>query len=53
MGGQDGYQRTILSQNTESTTALAGFKVNASKTFDLGLNFTWTASTQALMVRWL
>jgi len=48
MGGQDGYQRTILSQSTESTTALAGFKIDASKSFDLGLNVTWTVAEQGL-----
>ena len=48
MGGQDGYQRNILAQNSESTTALAGFKVNASKAFELGLNLAWTTSHQGI-----
>ena len=48
MGGQDGYSRNVLAQNTESNTALAGIVVKASKSLDLGFDLSWTESTQAL-----
>jgi hypothetical protein len=48
MGGQDGYSRNVLAQNTESNTALAGIVVKPSDSFDLGFDLTWTESTQSL-----
>lgn len=48
MGGQDGYQRDMLSQNTTSTTLMAGIRVKPTKVFSLGLNVSATDSEQAL-----
>ncbi len=48
MGGQDGYQRDMLTQNTDSWTALMGVRFRPSKSFDLGINATQTKSTQSL-----
>ncbi len=48
MGGQDGYSRNVLTQNSESNTVLGGIVIKASKSFELGFDLTWTESTQAL-----
>ena len=48
MGGQDGFQRDMLHQSTESTTIVAGIRITPSKKFNLGVNVSQTDSEQAL-----
>jgi len=48
MGGQDGFQRDMLSQETESSTIVAGIRHTPSKKFNWGLNVSQTDSEQAL-----
>ena len=48
MGGQAGYQRDMLEQETTSTTIMAGIKIKPTETFSLGLYISSTESEQAL-----
>ncbi len=48
MGGQDGFQRDMLHQETESSTIVAGIRITPSKKFNLGINVSQTDSEQEL-----
>lgn len=48
MGGQDGYSRDMVSQNTDSETIVAGFRLTPSKKFNIGLNIAQTKSDQKM-----
>lgn len=48
MGGQDGYSRDMVSQNTDSDTIVGGFRLTPSKKFNLGLNIAQTKSDQKM-----
>lgn len=48
MGGQDGYQRDMVSQNTDSKTIVGGFRLTPSKKFNIGLNIAQTNSDQKM-----
>lgn len=48
MGGQDGYQRDMLSQETDSSTIVAGIRITPSKKYNLGLNVSQTDSEQRM-----
>ncbi len=48
MGGQDGYQRDMLSQNSDSSTVVGGFRITPSKKFNIGVSAAQTTSEQKM-----
>ncbi len=48
MGGQDGFQRDMLHQETDSSTIVGGIRITPSKKFNLGINISQTDSEQKL-----
>ena len=48
MGGQDGFARDLLSYDSESSSLLAGFKYQANKKWDLGIDFSLTTAEAGL-----
>ena len=48
MGGQDGYQRDMLVQNTDSETVVAGIRITPSERFNLGVSVAQTESEQRM-----
>lgn len=48
MGGQDGYQRDMVAQETDSTTVVGGFQLKPNDTFKLGFSLAQTNSDQKM-----
>jgi hypothetical protein len=48
MGGQDGFSRDNLTYNSESVTAVGGFKIHSSEKSTFGFSVAWTNSSAAL-----
>jgi len=48
MGGQDGYQSDLLSNNTQSDSFVGGLRVHLNEKAELGMDIAYTSSTQSM-----
>ncbi len=48
MGGQDGYQSDLLSNSTQSDSAVVGFRVHLTEKAEIGMDLAYTNSKQGM-----
>jgi len=48
MGGQDGYQSDLLSNSTQSDSAVAGFRVHLNEKAEFAMDLAYTNSKQGM-----
>ena len=48
MGGQDGYQSDLLSNSTQSDSAVAGFRVHLTEKAEIAMDLAYTNSRQGM-----